>query len=62
MAGHGSAMFYFQDEFREENNISSDILNVIQQSPILYHFSIELEKAIYETAGVKNLDIVVVFG
>lgn len=61
VAGHGSAMFYFQDEFRQENNIS-DILSVSIGNSMV-SITLYLEDAIYETAaGVKNLDIIVVFG
>lgn len=61
VAGHGSAMFYFQDEFRQENNIS-DILSVSIGSSMV-SITLYLKDAIYETAaGVKNLDIIVVFG
>lgn len=60
VAGHGNAMFYFQDEFRAENNMS-DILSYSLGNSMV-SITMWLEDAIYETAaGVKNLDVIVIF-
>jgi len=60
VAGHGSAMFYFQDEFRVENNMS-DILSYSLGNSMV-SITMWLKDAIYETAaGVKNLDVIVIF-
>lgn len=61
VAGHGTAMFHFQDEFKGENNIT-DILDVLKVSDKQYHLSMELKDAITIVNGIEQLDISVTFG